>query len=957
MERPAPTTEIVVGGFGVFFLTASGFWTMFQESKEGSVKRLLLVIVTLTSGLVFALSSPASAANVGSVTVNCNSNAGSVSIPSFSISGDVGDTYTLNNVGNQQCVVDNSDGIISSNDFTPRPNPQTGYYAPTGGSTLTIVSSGSFDLTSNGTTRSVRVTASGSSSSSGVTELLKGTFDANGGTCFLAADVRDTVTNDVPSNGRMSSWAYHSVSPLYMPGVAECARSGYRFAGWKEIAQETTLPSLIDERDGVRRHFIGNNCSNSVQGCRFTAVWEPVDASLTVSVDGRGLVFRDLYFSGGNLACGEGFYLAAYDTWEICTIPSVYARGATLTLYAVPVFGREFLGWGGACADTPVTSPCVVTPVDATEVTASFTPDVTLTAEAEGGWIYDTSTTGVLCGDDPAQILFFGTWVNLSDFGDFPIRCTSDHVRGSTVTLFAWAAPNHRFDAWGGACADVPNDESCSVTLEEAETVTASFSTATLSIEKVGEGTVQEFSLTPRIDCGETCSADMTPDSTVVLVAAPAKGHYFVGWGGACDGTAATSACTLTLAESADVTATFAVGRTVTVAIDPNENNTGLVWSTSPFGVLCGGLWTLCDVTFPPDVTSVTLAAINGRDHQFIGWGGSCEKTSATSLCTVEFSDEVTEHEVAANYEGRSWVRRENPFVGEAILDLSDDGKTVLGGSGTVRIWNDATATWIDRGDVGDWSSYSDWPTLSGDGRAVVICRPFVGSLVMVWDPDSASWISRGDPINPVEIGASCDVDEDGDTLVVCGSEGVRVFRWDAVGSWKQLGADLDAPYPLCRLSSDGNSVLVDPAVGLGAQLVYEWNAEENLWKQRGSRFSGNLGTLSFSGDGNIVVIGGRAYRWDDELSDWSTLGDSFEGPFSSLSSDGSTLVRSDRVSLLNAVERINVHRWDQSTSNWIQTGDLAPTDPLEDLVLHVNGDGTRIVTAFGVYDWMFASR
>lgn len=926
------------------------------------MNRLVLVIVTLTSGLVFALSSPASAADLGTVTVAGNDPA--ITLSATSLNAQVGDTFTINNTSDRDISIQGpisrtSDGrncATSGDPWCVRTKGAQHSFTVNSLGTVTIkVYNGGAVGAQIGT---VTLGSGSSSSSSGVTELLKGTFDANGGTCFLAAGVRESVTNDIPSNGRMSNWAYHSVSPLYMPGVAECTRTGYRFAGWQEIGEATTLPSLIDERDGVRRHFIGNNCSNSVQGCRFTAVWERVEVSLTVSVDGRGLVFRDFRaLSPGNLACGEGFYVGFYGTWEICALRGREDVGGTVTLYAVPVLGREFLGWGGACAETPITSPCVVTPVDAAEVTASFTPDVTLTAEAEGGWIYDTSSTGVLCGDDPAQILFFGAWVTLSDFGDFPIRCSSDHVRGSTVTLFAWAAPNHRFDAWGGACADVSTDESCSVTLEEAETVTASFSTATLSIEKVGEGTVQEFSLSPRIDCGETCSTDVTPDSTVVLVAAPAEGFYFVGWGGACEATAPTSPCTVTLDESADVSATFAVGRTVTVAIDPTENNTGLVWSTSPFGVLCGGLWTLCDVTFPPDVTSVTLAAINGRDHQFIGWGGSCEETSATSLCTVEFSDEVTEHEVAANYEGRSWVRRENPFVGEAILDLSDDGKTVLGGSGTVRIWNEATSTWIDRGDVGDWLSYSDWPTVSGDGRAVVICRPFVGSLVIVWDPDSASWISRGDPINPVEIGASCDVDEDGDTLVVCGSEGVRVFRWDAVGSWKQLGADLDAPYPLCRLSSDGNSVLVDPAVGLGAQLVYQWNAEENLWKQRGSRFSGNLGTLSFSGDGNIVVIGGRAYRWDDELSDWSTLGDSFEGPFSALSSDGSTLVRSDRVSLLNEVERINVHRWDQSTSNWIQTGDLAPTDPLEDLVLHVNGDGTRIVTAFGVYDWIFASR
>ncbi|MEY3034958.1 MAG: hypothetical protein RLZ86_1580, partial [Actinomycetota bacterium] len=854
-----------------------------------------------------------------------------------SLNAQVGDTFTINNTSDRD--------ISIQGPITRVRAPSNCAYLGTPWCVTTTPGQDSFTVDALGTV-TIRVynggnvgaqigtvtLGSGSSSSSSSSSTNRRPpqktveFHPSGGTC---THLGETYSEPWIHRTRRS-W-------VRMPLVDACTKPGFRFVHW------TSGDAVVEA---------GEQGSSSKD---WSALWERVEPSLTVSVNGRGLVSERLSGLAVGVLCGEGAYGFTYGTWERCTVSSARARGATITLYAVPVLGREFLGWGGACADTPVTSPCVVTPVDATEVTASFTPDVTLTAEAEGGWIYDTSSAGVLCGDDPAQILFFGAWVTLSDFGDFPIRCSSDHVRGSTVTLFAWAAPNHRFDAWGGACADVSTDESCSVTLEEAETVTASFSTATLSIEKVGEGTVQEFSLAPRIDCGTTCSTDVTPDSTVVLVAAPSSGHYFVGWGGACEGTAATSACSLTFAESTDVTATFAVGRTVTVAIDPNENNTGLVWSTSPFGVLCGGLWTLCDVTFPPDVTSVTLAAINGRDHQFIGWGGSCEETSATSLCTVEFSDEVTEHEVAATYEGRSWVRRENPFVGEAILDLSDDGTTVVGSSGSVRVWNDATATWIDRGDVGEGAFAVGQVALSADGRTVLHCLNGAMVQVKVWDPISSSWVERNTGFMTYELGMSCDIDGDGDTIAVCGQHGVRVLRWFDNSSWVQLGADLAPRYPRCALSADGNSILVEPPAALESQRIYRWNPVDNVWVQRGSPISGDYGSLNISGDGNAIHADGQVYRWDDELDDWSTPGDSFDIVVGALSSDASTLLTTSQQ--MAQVWRLTVRRWEPSTSSWIDVG-LPISGFWVDLLLnHVNREGTRIATVNGVYDWRFASR
>ena len=199
------------------------------------MNRLVLVIVTLTSGLVFALSSPASAADLGTVTVAGNDPA--ITLSATSLNAQVGDTFTINNTSDRDISIQGpisrtSDGrncATSGDPWCVRTKGAQHSFTVNSLGTVTIkVYNGGAVGAQIGT---VTLGSGSSSSSSGVTELLKGTFDANGGTCFLAAGVRESVTNDIPSNGRMSNWAYHSVSPLYMPGVAECTRTGYRFAG------------------------------------------------------------------------------------------------------------------------------------------------------------------------------------------------------------------------------------------------------------------------------------------------------------------------------------------------------------------------------------------------------------------------------------------------------------------------------------------------------------------------------------------------------------------------------------------------------------------------------------------------------------------------------------------------------------------------------------------------------
>ena len=82
-----------------------------------------------------------------------------------------------------------------------------------------------------------------------------------------------------------------------------------------------------------------------------------------------------------------------------------------------------------------------------------------------------------------------------------------------------------------------------------------------LNVYKTGNGTISAGQLTG-INCGTACAAVYTSGSTVVLTA---SNGTFIGWGGACAGSAAS--CSVTMDASKAVTATFsAPGGSTTIA-------------------------------------------------------------------------------------------------------------------------------------------------------------------------------------------------------------------------------------------------------------------------------------------------------------------------------------------------------------------------------------------------------
>jgi hypothetical protein len=87
---------------------------------------------------------------------------------------------------------------------------------------------------------------------------------------------------------------------------------------------------------------------------------------------------------------------------------------------------------------------------------------------------------------------------------------------------------------------------------------------ATLHVQVSGNGTVS--SNPPGIECPTACSEEFDSGSRVVLTAHPAAGEGFLGWGGACSGSAA--ACTVVADVEKNVAAKFTPGTVSALWID-----------------------------------------------------------------------------------------------------------------------------------------------------------------------------------------------------------------------------------------------------------------------------------------------------------------------------------------------------------------------------------------------------
>jgi subtilisin family serine protease len=146
-----------------------------------------------------------------------------------------------------------------------------------------------------------------------------------------------------------------------------------------------------------------------------------------------------------------------------------------------------------------------------------------------------------------------------------------------------------------------------------------------------GRGSVTFSPAGSQASCSANCANAYESDAVVTLTAAPVQGSVFSGWAGDCSGTAA---CTLTMSQARQVTASFTLAPADTRTLSYTKRGLGQGTVTfSPAGSQASCAES-CASAFALN-TQVTLQVTAQEGSFFKGWSGSC---SGTRVCRVRMS-------------------------------------------------------------------------------------------------------------------------------------------------------------------------------------------------------------------------------------------------------------------------------------------------------------------------------
>ena len=203
--------------------------------------------------------------------------------------------------------------------------------------------------------------------------------------------------------------------------------------------------------------------------------------------------------------------------------------------------------------------------------------------------------------------------------------CSNYFADGTSVQLTANPDANSTLVQWTGA--DSASRNTCTVTVDQAKTVTAEFGpryrSILLNVITTGgaTGSVTDLDL----NCTGTCTLTYPSGTSVPLIATPGPNSKFTGWTGV-DTSSGNTAAILLNADK-PVTATFAPD-TRFLGVDKDGSGRGTVTS-SVGGINCGSV---CSANILVG-TPVTLTATANADSEFAGWTGA--DTTNGNTCTV----------------------------------------------------------------------------------------------------------------------------------------------------------------------------------------------------------------------------------------------------------------------------------------------------------------------------------
>ena len=306
-------------------------------------------------------------------------------------------------------------------------------------------------------------------------------------------------------------------------------------ASWNPVLAQDE-PMVADQRGELRpTDGDGDAVATCDVGAFEAAAAPPVQHLLSVTVDGAGAGTVTSVPAG--IACPGD----CSESWDLTQ---------SVELTPTPDPGSYFIGWSGACTGSGACS--FVMSVDRA-VTATFGPlrtlDVTISGAGSGS--VASTPAGIAC----------------------PADCTEDYADGTPVALTPTPAPGSYFAGWSGACAGTGV---CNLTMSANRAATATFGLLrTLDVTLAGSGSGSVTSVPAGIACPGDCTEDYASGTPVALTATSAPGSYFVGWSGACSGSAG---CDLTMSVDRAVTATFGSSA---IFLDGFESGDTSQWSAA----------------------------------------------------------------------------------------------------------------------------------------------------------------------------------------------------------------------------------------------------------------------------------------------------------------------------------------------------------------------------------------
>ncbi|MGI9117086.1 MAG: InlB B-repeat-containing protein [Gaiellales bacterium] len=138
-------------------------------------------------------------------------------------------------------------------------------------------------------------------------------------------------------------------------------------------------------------------------------------------------------------------------------------------------------------------------------------------------------------------------------------QCTADLADMAPVTLTATPATGYEFGGWTGACTGAAR--TCAVTMNQAQSVTATFNVLvtsyTLTLTKKGTGAGSIVSSPVGLNCGAICAAPFAKNAWVTLTAVEGANSDFTGWSGACSGYSVLRVCYVKMTKARAASATF----------------------------------------------------------------------------------------------------------------------------------------------------------------------------------------------------------------------------------------------------------------------------------------------------------------------------------------------------------------------------------------------------------------